>query len=93
MKKRFYAVTMESGETMQKGSANAAAGNQPPQPPLSVAADKKQKASEGKARREAHLLRLIKNTSWQEADNFTVESNVLKLNIGFDPAVFSVDRL
>jgi hypothetical protein len=36
---------------------------------------------------------LIKNTSWQEADNFTVESNVLKLNIGFDPAVFSVDRL
>jgi hypothetical protein len=45
-KKSFYAITMESGDTVQGGSANAAAGNQPPQPPLSVAATKKQKANE-----------------------------------------------
>jgi hypothetical protein len=53
-----------------------------------VAAAKKQKASEEKARRDAHLLRLIDNTTWQEADNFMVEDNMLKQIIGFAPAVF-----
>jgi hypothetical protein len=58
-----------------------------------AAANKKQKASEDKARRDAHLLWLIDNTTWQDADNFTVEDNILKQIIGFDPAVFSVDML
>jgi hypothetical protein len=48
----------------------------------------KQKASEEKAKRDDHLLRLIDNTTWQEADNFMVEDNVLKKIIDFDPAVF-----
>jgi hypothetical protein len=58
-----------------------------------VAAAKKQKASEEKARRGANFLRLIDNTSWQEADNFMVEDDVLQQIIHFDPAVFSVDML
>jgi hypothetical protein len=61
--------------------------------PANAAAQRKQKAAEEKARREAHLMRLIDNTTWQSPDNFTVEENVLKLIIGFDPAVFNVDML
>ena len=65
----------------------------PAQPIASAAANKKQKAAEDKARRDAHLLRLIENTTWQDAENFTVEDNVLKQIIGFDPEVFSVDMI
>jgi hypothetical protein len=83
---------MNSGENIQESTGNAADCNQP-QPSLSVAAAKKQKASEEKARRDAHLLRLIDNISWQEADNFMVEDNMLKQIIGFHPAVFSIDML
>jgi hypothetical protein len=83
---------MESGENIQEGTGNAAACNQP-QPSLSVAAAKKQKASEEKASRDSHLLRLINNTYWQEADSLMVKGNMLKQIIGFDPAVFFVDML
>jgi hypothetical protein len=38
-------------------------------------------------------MHLIDNTTWQSPDNFTVEENVLKLIIGFHPAVFNVDML
>jgi hypothetical protein len=62
-------------------------------PVAAAAANKKQKAAEDKARRDAHLQRLIDNTTWQDADNFIVEDNILKQIIGFDPAVFPVDML
>ncbi len=64
-----------------------------PNIPLTAAAAKKQKAAEDKLRREEHLLRLIDGTTWQNADNFTVEDNFLKQILGFDPSVFSVDML
>jgi hypothetical protein len=35
-------------------------------PVAAVAANKKQKAAEDKARRDAHLQRLIDNTTWQD---------------------------
>jgi hypothetical protein len=72
---------------IQEGTGNAAACNLP-QPSLSVAAAKKRKASEEKARRDAHLLRLIDNTSWQETDKFMVEDNMLKQNIGLTQQFF-----
>ena len=68
--KRCYAIPMESGEQNQEAIANATDGNHPP-PLLSAAAAKKQKAAEEKARRDAHLLQVIENTAWQEAENFT----------------------
>ena len=77
---------MESGEQNQEAIANTTDGNQPP-PSLSVAAAKKQNAAEEKARRYAHLLRVIENAAWQEAENFMVEDNVLKQIAGFDPAL------
>ena len=58
--------------------ASATTVDVPAQPIDSAAANKKQKAAEDKARRDAHLLRLIENTTWQDADTFTVEDNVLK---------------
>jgi len=61
--------------------------------PANAAAQRKQKAAEEKARRKAHLMHLIDNTTWQSPDNFTVEENASKLIIGFDPAVFNVDML
>ncbi len=64
-----------------------------PSASITAAAAKKQKASEDKARRDEHLLRLIDGTTWQNADNFTVEENILKQMIGFDPLFFSVDML
>jgi hypothetical protein len=54
---------------------------------------KKQAAAEQKARRDAHLLRLIDGTTWQNLDNYIVEDNVLKQMIGFDASLFSVDML
>ncbi len=90
---------MENDETTAAApSTNAPTSSasivNPPAPPVAaVAANKKQKEAEDKARRDAHLLRLIDNTTWQDADNFTVEDNTLKQIIGFDPAVFSVDML
>jgi len=45
--------------------------------PANAAAQRKQKAAEEKARREAHLMHLIDNTTWQSPDNFTVEENVI----------------
>ncbi len=68
--KRCYAIPMESGEQNQEAIANATDGNHPP-PLLSAAAAKKQKAAEEKARRDAHLLQVIENMAWQEAENFT----------------------
>jgi hypothetical protein len=68
--KRCYAIPMESGEQDQEAIANATDGNHPP-PLLSAAAAKKQKAAEEKARRDAHLLQVIENMAWQEAENFT----------------------
>ncbi len=64
-----------------------------PNASVTAVAGKKQKASEDKARREEHLLHLIEGTTWQNADNFTVEENILKQIIGFDPSVLSVDML
>jgi hypothetical protein len=92
-------VMMENDEiTAAAPSTNAPTSSasivNPPAPPVvAVAANKKQKAAEDKARRDAHLLWLIDNTTWQDADNFMVEDNILKQIIGFDPAVFSVDML
>jgi hypothetical protein len=40
-----------------------------------------------------HLLHLIEGSTRQNLDNYTVEDNVLKQMIGFDPAVVSVDML
>ncbi len=54
---------------------------------------KKQAAAEQKARRDAHLLHLIEGMMWQNLDNYIVEDNVLKLMIGFDASLFSVDML
>jgi hypothetical protein len=39
------------------------------------------------------LMHLIDNTTWRNPDNFTVEENELKLILGFDPTVFTVDML
>jgi hypothetical protein len=44
--------------------------------PVNAAAQRKEKAEEEKARREAHLMCFIENTTWQNPDNFTVEENV-----------------
>jgi hypothetical protein len=49
--------------------------------PVNAVAQRKERAAEEKARREAHLMHLIENTSWQNPDNFTVEENVLKLSL------------
>jgi len=73
----------------------APAANGPPQgvAPVNAVAQKKEKAAEEKARREAHLMHLINNTTWQNPNNFTAKENVLKLILGFDPTVFNVDML
>ncbi len=39
------------------------------------------------------MRHLIEGIMWQNLDSYTVEDNVLKQMIGFDPAVFSVDML
>jgi hypothetical protein len=59
-----------------------------PNEPAMAAAAKKQKAAEDKARREEHLLHLIEGTTWQNADNFTVEDNILKANNWFQSLCF-----
>jgi hypothetical protein len=90
---------MENGETKAAAqptnapTASASTVDLPAQPVIAAASNKKQKAAEDKARRDVHLLWLIDNTTWQDAENFTVEDNVLKQIIGFDPEVFSVDMI
>jgi hypothetical protein len=81
---------MEAGG-MQNSSATPSAVNDTAESNHVVS--KKQAAAEQKARRDAHLLRLIDGTMWQNLDNYIVEDNVLKQMIGFHASLFSVDML
>jgi hypothetical protein len=83
-------ITMESGE-MQNVNATPSAVNDSGE--VNPMASKKQLAAEQKAQKEVHLLHLIEGTTWKNLDSYTVEDNVLKQMMGFDPAVFSVDML
>jgi hypothetical protein len=57
--------------------------------PVYAAVQRKKKA----AFNNTTLMHLIDNTTWRNPDNFTVEENELKLILGFDPTVFTVDML
>jgi len=93
-----YGVNPAENDRPPQGVAPAATGpSQDVAPasnvPVNAAAQRKEKAAEEKTRREVNLMHFIENTTLQNSDNFTVEENVLKLILGFDPAVFNVDML